>query len=145
MKCKLILLAFACFIGIPLHAQNTIPPKTSFVAPTAAVKLTTVSAVTIVKDSVTSIPPHAGKPGANVYHFRGSISSSGTGTINYKWAIITTGSATIPPAYKPGSIIPNGTGTDTVLIDMGNGGNGLFRITLIILSPDLLTSNSITY
>ena len=145
MKSKLIVLAAACFIGIRSPAQNTIPPKTNFVAPTVPVKLTTVSAVTIVQDAVTSIAGHNGQPGTQLYHFKGTISSSGPGTITYKWAIISTGNTAVPPVYKAGSLIPGGTGTDSIFVDMGNGGNGLFKITLLVLSPGQVTSNSITY
>jgi hypothetical protein len=144
MKNKMMALGVACIICLQLQAQNTIPSKTTFVPPTVQVKTTTVSAVSIVQDSVTTTA-HAGKPDTNVYHFKGTITSTGTGTINYKWAIVNTTTANIPPAYKTGSVTPGGAGTDNVFVDMGNGGNGYSKITLVIISPTQITSNSITY
>jgi len=144
MKNKLMILGIACFTGMQLHAQNTIPPKTTFVPPVVQVKLNNVSAVAIQQDSVT-IVTHPGKTNTNVYHFKGIINSKGPGPINYKWAIINTSTANIPPAYKAGSITPGGSGTDNVFVDMGNGGNGYSKITLVIISPTQITSNSITY
>ena len=144
MNCKLIALSIAGFICLQIQAQNTIPAKTTFVPPIAAPQLPNVSAVTIVQDSVTSTL-HTNGITSKTYHFKGIINSRGTGNINYKWVIITNGSTTIQPVYKTGSIVQGGTGTDHVFVEMGNGGNGLFKITLMILSPTQLSSNSITY
>jgi len=144
MKKRWVALFIAGFIGRQLQAQNTIPPKTSFVPPTVQVKTTTVTAVSIVQDSVTTTV-HPGAASTHVYHFKGTINSTGPATIKYKWAIINTTTGNIPPAYKTGSITPGGTGTDIVQIDMGNGGNGYCKIALVIIEPTPITSNSITY
>jgi len=144
MKKQIFIIMIAFLFSIQTKAQNNIPPKTSFVPPAVQLKTAAVTAVSIVQDSVT-ITPHTGTASTNVYHFKGTINSTGPAVINYKWAILNTTTANIPPAYKTGSITPGGTGTDMVHVDMSNGGNGYCKITLVVMSPTPITSNSITY
>jgi hypothetical protein len=160
MKKQTFLIAVAFLFSIQTKAQNNIPPnnvpqanippRTVVEQPNVTPHLFNVTNVTLSVDSVVST--HVTAPVATKHYFKATITSIGTGTIQYRWVL--TGGGTgpnnqpYPPSIQQGTMQLNGSGTDLITTERqhvnANPANMKF-LTLIIDSPNNVQSNRITF
>ena len=158
MKKQTFTIAVAFLFSIQTKAQNNIqpnnvpqaniPPRTVVVQqPNVSANIFKISSVTLFIDSSVHVTSGAG---ATKNYFKATISSIGTGTIQYRWVLIVYGSGPgnqpIPPNVVQGSLQLNGTGTDLIFTERDHvTHNPQRKLMLEITSPNSVQSNQITF
>ena len=136
MKTKLLLivLMMLCY-AIPTIAQNTIPPKTTFVPPTVAPKITKVLSVTISVDSTT----HPNSTATDIY-LKVTFTSIGTGVVTYNLTDVNRSASGVSTTNTAGTLTLSGTGTDVVYIKRSTFVRSAHSYTITTISPNQATS-----
>lgn len=147
---KIIFFSLFSFIlsVVKTNAQTTIPPRTVVEQPTVAGKV--FFKITDVQLSIDSSVLVSTGAGGTKNYFKATISSIGSGTIQYKWVLMVPGNCAgnqpIPPSVVTGSLQLNGAGTDLLFTErMHVSSNPQRKLLLVITSPTTVQSNQITF
>ena len=128
--------------------QANVPARTVVVQqPNVSAHIFKISSVTLSIDSSVHVTAGAG---ATKDYFKATISSVGTGTIQYRWVTMVPGNGSgnqpIPPYVVQGSLQLNGTGTDLLFTERDHvTHNPQKRLIFEIISPNSVQSNQITF
>lgn len=158
MKKQIFTSAVAFLFSIQTKAQNNIqptnvphaniPPRTDVVQQqNVSAHVFKISSVTLSIDSSVHVTSGAG---ATKDYFKATISSVGTGTIQYRWITMVPGNGSgnqpIPPYVVQGSLQLNGTGTDLLFTERDHvTHNPQKKLIFEIISPNSVQSNQITF
>jgi molybdopterin-binding protein len=142
MKLKSLTIVFLLF-GFAKNAiaQSNIPERKVTEQPTVTIQHTKVLSAVITNDSTI----HLSNGTAYHNYFKATISSIGTGTVNFKW-IITNSSPQSAPLIIPGTITLNSTGTDYIYLQKSSGrGPVFYKLSLQVETPNQILSNTYGY
>jgi hypothetical protein len=137
MKNKLlVILLMMMGYAVPTIAQNTIPPKTNFVPPTVAPKITKVLSVAISVDSTT----HPNSTATDIY-LKVTFTSIGSGVVTYNLTDLNRQASGNSTTNTAGSITLSGTGTDVVFIKRSTFVRSAHSYTITTTAPNQVSSN----